>query len=184
MTAATSGPTYRRGFWLAIILAMLFLAGSAVQSVATFLVRTRGDVMRAATGSVFVGHISREVIYFVAAQLLLHFFFGVAIWILAWATTVAWPSARARFGRLVVAWFCALAAATIAYNITWFPRTGLGAYYHDPAAIQIGPLMATSSFTAGSLESRRISASNTGSSNEVPGFSFAVTEKDFSSGSR
>jgi len=142
MTPATSEPGYRRAFWLAIILAMLFLAGSAVQSVATLLFRIRGDVMRAATGSVLVGHISREVIYFVAAQLVLHFCFGVAIWILARATTVAWPSVRARPGRLVVVWFCALAAATIAYNITWFPRTGLGAYYHEPAAIQIGPLMA------------------------------------------
>jgi hypothetical protein len=42
-----------------------------------------------------------------------------------------------------------LAAATIAYNITWFPRTGLGAYYHGPAAIQIGPLMAGQVFYLG-----------------------------------
>jgi hypothetical protein len=44
--------------------------------------------MRAATGSVFAGEIGREVLYFLAAQLVLHFFFGVAIWVLAWATTL------------------------------------------------------------------------------------------------
>jgi Sulfatase len=142
MKAATSEPDYRRGFWLAATLAMLFLVGSAVQSVATLLFRIRGDVMHAATGSIFGGYIGRETTYFVAAQLLLHFCFGVAVWALACATAVAWPRLRAQFGQLVVGWFCLLVAAAIAYNITWFPRTGLGAYYHGPASVQIGPLMA------------------------------------------
>jgi hypothetical protein len=121
---------------------MLFLVGSAVQSVATALFRIRGEVMRAATGTVFAGYIGREFVYFVLAQLALHFCLGIAIWILARAATIAWPSLRAQFGRLIVAWFCLLVAATIAYNVTWFPRTGLGAYYHVPAAMQVGPLMA------------------------------------------
>ena len=141
MTAATSGPRYKRGFVLAIILALLFMAGSAVQSVATLLFRMRGDVMRAATGNIFGGQIGLEVIYFVAAQLVLHLCFGIAIWVLAWATTVAWPRVRTQLGRLVVVWFCGLAAAIIAYNVTWFPRTGLGAYYHEPAAMMLGGLM-------------------------------------------
>ena len=141
MTAATSGPRYKRGFRLAIILAMLFMAGSAVQSAATLLFRIRGDVMRGGDRKRFGGQIGREVIYFVAAQLVLHFCFGVAIWILglgnhgcvAKRKGPAWPARR----RLVLP---ACRGRTIAYNVTWFPRTGLGAYYHDPAAIQIGPL--------------------------------------------
>ena len=41
---------------------------------------------------------------------------------------------------MVVLWFCLLAAAVIAYNAIWFPRTGLGAYYHDAATTPLGPL--------------------------------------------
>ena len=41
---------------------------------------------------------------------------------------------------MVVLWFCLLAAAVIAYNAMWFPRTGLGAYYHDAATASLGPL--------------------------------------------
>ncbi len=39
---------------------------------------------------------------------------------------------------VVLLWFCLLAAAAIAYNVVWFPRTGLGAYYHDAATIPPG----------------------------------------------
>ena len=129
-----------RGFWLALGLGLLFLAGTAVQSVATLLFRMSGDVMKAATGSIWTGQIGREVLYFLAAQLLLHLTFGLLAWVLAWATIVAWPKASERFGRMVVLWFCVLAAAVIAYNAMWFPRTGLGAYYHDTAATPVGPL--------------------------------------------
>ena len=130
----------RRGFWLALALGLLFLAGTAVQSVATLLFRMRGDIMKAATGNVWSGQIGREVLYFLAAQLVLHLAFGLTAWGLARLTTVAWPSTRERFGRVVVLWFCLLAAAAIAYNAMWFPRTGLGAYYHDAARVPLGPL--------------------------------------------
>ena len=43
---------------------------------------------------------------------------------------------------MVLLWFCLLAAAAIAYNVVWFPRTGLGAYYHDAAVVPLGPLAA------------------------------------------
>ena len=130
-----------RGFWLALGLGLLFLVVTAVQSIATLLFRMRGDVMKAATGSILTGQIGREVLYFFVAQLFLHVMFGLLAWGLAWATVVAWPKVTERFGRTVVLWFCLLAAAVIAYNATWFPRTGLGAYYHDAAATPLGPLV-------------------------------------------
>lgn len=138
-SAAHRAPLWR-GLWLALGLGLLFLAGTAVQSVATMLFRMHGDVMKAATGSVWMGKIGREVLYFFAAQVLVHLLFGLAAWGLARVTVVAWPKARERFGRMVVLWFCLLATAVIAYNVVWFPRTGLGAYYHDAAAVPVGPL--------------------------------------------
>ena len=130
----------RQGLWLALALGLLFLAGTAVQSVATLLARMRSDTMKAATGGMWSGEIGREVLYFLAAQLLLHLAFGLLAWSLAWLTTVVWPAARERFGRVVVMWFCALAAAVIAYDATWFTRTGLGVYYHNALAARLGPL--------------------------------------------
>ena len=121
----------RRGLWLALALGLLFLAGTAVQSVATLLARMRSDTMKAATGGMWSGQIGREVLYFLAAQLVLHLAFGLLAWSLAWLTTVVRPAARERFGRVVVLWFCVLAAAVIAYDATWFTRTGLGVYYHN-----------------------------------------------------
>ena len=129
-----------RGLWLALALGLLFLVGAAVQSVATLLSRMRSDVMKAATGGIWASQIGREVVYFLIAQLVLHLAFGLVVWGLAWATAVAWPRARERFGRMVVLWFCVLAAGAIAYNATWFPRTGLGVYYHDAATTPLGPL--------------------------------------------
>ena len=81
----------RRGLWLALALGLLFLAGTAVQSVATLLFRMQGDVMKAATGSVWSGQIGQEVLYFLAAQLVLHLAFGLVAWGLAWLTAIAWP---------------------------------------------------------------------------------------------
>jgi hypothetical protein len=132
----------RRGFWLALSLALVFLAGTAVQSAATLSWRVRGSLMTAATGAMWSGQIGREILYFLVALLFLHLAFGAVIWGLGLATTVVWPGARERFGQIVLLWFCLMAAAAIAYNVVWFPRTGLGAYYHDAAATPLGPFAA------------------------------------------
>jgi hypothetical protein len=129
-----------RGLWAACGFGLLFLIGTAVQSVATLLSKMHSDTMKAATGNFWTGHIGGEVVHFVLAQLALHLAFGVLAWALACATTVAWPSTRVRFGRVIVLWFCALAAAVIAYNALWFPRTGLGVYYHDLMSARAGPV--------------------------------------------
>ena len=125
---------------MSLALSLLFLAVTAVQSVGTLLFRMRGDVMKAATGNIFSGRIAFEVAYFFAAQLLLHLAFGGLIWVLARVSAYAWPALRRHLGRLILGWFVLLAAACIAYNAMWYPRTGLGAYYHDTLAQPMGPV--------------------------------------------
>ena len=127
------------GLRLALVLGLLFLAVASVQSAATPLDRMRGDVMKAATGDIWSGQVGLEVGYFVAAQLVLHLAFGVVVWVLAWATSIV-RRTYAQFSMTVLLWFCLLASAAIAYNAFWFPRTGLGAYYHDAVATAIGPV--------------------------------------------
>lgn len=132
---------FRRGFFVSLALSIAFLVGSAFQSAATLAIRVRGnDVMEAASGGVWNGQIGREMAFFVFAQTVLHVGMAMVIWGLAVASAVIWRTAREKFGRIVVGWFCLVAAAVIAYNAYWFPRTGLGAYYHDTLATMVGPL--------------------------------------------
>ena len=97
--------------------------------------------MEAASGGVWTGQIGREIAFFVIGQILLHTGLGrprLGPWPIA--SAVIWQTAREKFGRIVVGWFCLVVAAVIAYNAYWFPRTGLGAYYHDTLATMVGPL--------------------------------------------
>ena len=138
--AASDAWTRTRGLALSFLLSVLFLAVTAVQSIATLLFRMRGDVMKAATGDILSGEIARETAYFLAAQVLLHLAFGFLIWLLARASALAWPTVRRHLTRAIFIWFSVLAAAVIAYNAMWYPRTGIGAYYHDFVARPVGPL--------------------------------------------
>ncbi len=38
----------------------------------------------------------------------------------------------------MIGWFCVLAGIAIVYNALWYPRTLIGAYYHDAVAVSIG----------------------------------------------
>jgi arylsulfatase A-like enzyme len=136
----SSGPPFRRGLWLAFALSIAFLVVSAVQSANTFFSRIVGSSMTAATRAVWSGQAARDVAFFFAAQILLHLALGVIAWCLGWATTVLFPGASQRFGRIVLLWFCALVAAVIAYSALWYPWTGLGLYYHDALTSPLGPL--------------------------------------------
>ncbi len=132
---------FRYGFLVSLALSIAFLGGSAFQSAATLAMRLHGnDVMEAASGGVWSGQIGREIALFVLAQLMLHVGLAILVWVLAVASAVIWQTAREKFGRIVVGWFCIVAAAIIVYNAYWFPRTGLGAYYHDTLATMVGPL--------------------------------------------
>lgn len=130
-----------RGLALAAGLSLIFMVVTAYVSAATLLGRVDAtDVMRAASGAAWSGRIGRDLAWFVIAQVGLHLALGLAAWTLALASAALHPSARAKFGRTVVGWFSLLAGATIAYNALWFPRTLLGAYYHDILATPVGPL--------------------------------------------
>ena len=65
---------------------------------------------------------------------------GALAWLLACASVAIWPANRAKFGRIIVGWFCWLAAATLAYNALWYPRTFFGAHYYDLMVVEAGPL--------------------------------------------
>ena len=150
MTSSPRGPAGKgllpdvrllRGYLIAAGFSLLFLVGSAYQSAATLLSRLgETDVMKAASGGAVSGQIGREIAYFIAAQIVLHLGFAALAWALACASIVVWPAAKAKFGRTVVAWFCLLAGATIIYSALWFPRTLIGAYYHDAVAAPVGSL--------------------------------------------
>ena len=128
-------------FLLAASLSSLFLVATAYTSAATLSSRVgRNDVMRAASSGVWSGRIGREITYFVFAQILLHVALAGLAWILACASAIAFPTARNKFVRIVVGWFCVLAGAAIVYNALWFPRTLLGAWYHDALSRSVGPL--------------------------------------------
>jgi hypothetical protein len=130
-----------RAYLISAALALIFLVGTAYQSAATLLSRVeQTDVMKAAAGGAWSGQIAMEISYFLFAQVVLHLAFAGLAWLLACASIIVWPAARAKFGRTVVAWFCMLATATIVYNALWYPRTLIGAWYHDAVATSVGPV--------------------------------------------
>ena len=128
-----------RGFVVAAVLSLLFLVLTAYQSAATLLSRIeQTSVMQAASGAAVSGRIAAEVAWFLSAQVLLHLAFAATAWGLAIASATVWQTARQKFGRIVVGWFSLLGAATIAYNAYWYPRTLMGAYYHDIVSATVG----------------------------------------------
>jgi len=119
------------------------MVATAYTSAATLLDRVAStDVMRAASGGAWTGKIAWEVIAFVGTQVLLHLAFAGLTWLLACATAVISRTARIKFGRIVVGWFCVLAGAALVYNALWYPRTLIGAYYHNAVATPLGPFPA------------------------------------------
>ena len=116
------------------------MVATAYTSAATLLDRVAStDVMRAASGGAWSGKIAWEVVIFLVTQVLLHLAFAGLTWLLACATSIVSETARVKFGRIVVGWFCVLAGAALVYNALWYPRTLIGAYYHDAVAMPVGP---------------------------------------------
>lgn len=127
------------GFVIAAALSLLFLVLTAYQSAATLFSRIeQTSVMQAASGAAVSGRIATDVTWFLSAQILLHLALAAVAWSLAVASAVLWRTAREKFGRIVVGWFSLLGAATITYNAYWYPRTLMGAYYHDVVAATLG----------------------------------------------
>lgn len=132
-----------RGLVISVMLWLAYLAGTAYTSIATLLDRVAStDVMKAAAGDSWQGRVTWEILGFVITQLLLHLAFALLCWLLACASAMVFETARKKFGRIVVGWFCLLAGAALVYNATWYPRTLIGAFYYDLASTRIAGLMA------------------------------------------
>ena len=125
------GAAIAAGFWL------VFMMATTYTSAVTLLDRVAStDVMRAASAGAWTSRIAWDVAYFLFAQVLLHVVVIGLTWLLAVATAIVHPIARIKFGRIVTGWFCVLAGAVLAYNALWYPRTLIGAYYHDAVAAE------------------------------------------------
>ena len=131
----------RRGFVIAVAMWIFFLIATAYTSYATLLDRVAStDVMKAASEGAWSGRIAWEIAAFLVVVILLHVAFAVLCWLLACATAVFSDTARQKFGRIVVGWFSALAGATLVFNALWYPRTLIGAYYHDLVSTEVAGL--------------------------------------------
>jgi hypothetical protein len=132
-----------RGLAIAAALWVFFMVATAYTAIATLAERVAStDVMRAASDGAWTGKIAWEVSAFLLAQVVLHLAFAVLTWVLACASAIVSPTARDKFGRIVVGWFCLLAGAALVYNALWYPRTLIGAYYHGAVATPVGPFHA------------------------------------------
>jgi len=130
-----------RGLGIAVACWLLFLVATAYTSAASLFDRIAStEVMRAAAGNAWTGRVTWEIAGFIACVVLLHLAFAGLTWLLAYATAYVQPVFRGKFGRIVVGWFAVLAIATLAYNSLWYPRTLIGAWYHDAAKTDVGPL--------------------------------------------
>ena len=116
------------------------MAATAYTSAATLVDRVAStDVIRAASGGAWIGKDRLGSGHFPGNTALLHLVFAGLTWLLACATSIVSETARAKFGRIVVGWFCLLAGAALVYNALWYPRTLIGAYYHHAVAMPVGP---------------------------------------------
>lgn len=145
----------RRGLWTAILLSMLYLAGTAYVSVVTLLDRVQStDVMKAVSGDIWSLRIAGQMAYFIGALLVIHLVLALMAWLLARATVEFSREACEKFVLVVVGWFSLLGSAALAFNALWFPRTFFGAHYYDSMVQTVGPfhvgqiIYATISFAA------------------------------------
>ena len=137
----SSGLPLRRGFLVASLISILFLAGTAYTTVVSLVTRVEStDVMSAVSDDIWSARIAGQIAYFIAGLVLLHLAMGALAWLCARATLELWPSLRQKFVRIVVGWFSLFAGAVLAYNALWYPRTFFGAHYHDSMVMRLGPL--------------------------------------------
>lgn len=130
----------RRGLLVSALLAVLFLLSTAYISIVTLIDRVDStDVMKAVSHDIWTAKIGGQVAYFCVAQLALHLAMGALAWLLARASAEIWPSAREKFIRVLIGWFCLFGGAALAYNALWYPRTFFGAHYFDYMVPEFGP---------------------------------------------
>lgn len=130
----------RRGLLTAVLMSIVYLAGTAYVSVVTLLDRVQStDVMKAVSGDLWSVRIGGQMAYFMFAQVALHLALGLLAFLLARATAEFSREAREKFVLVVVGWFSLLGSAALAFNALWFPRTFFGAHYYDAMVHLVGP---------------------------------------------
>jgi hypothetical protein len=128
-----------RGAFLAGALWVAYLVGTGYVSAATLLDRVAStDVMLAASNGAWNAVVAGQVAMFLLALLFLHLVFAAINLVLAVATTTLLPASRAKFGRVVLAWFALMASSVLIFSALRFPRTLFGAYYHDALLHRVG----------------------------------------------
>jgi len=76
-TPESSGLPRRRGFLVASLLSVLFLAGTAYTTVVSLVTRVEStDVMSAVSDDIWSARIAGQMAYFMAGQVLLHLAMG------------------------------------------------------------------------------------------------------------
>ncbi|MCC7461916.1 MAG: sulfatase-like hydrolase/transferase [Gammaproteobacteria bacterium] len=105
---ARTGESRWCGLPLALGLAVLSLALALLQLHSHYagLLNTRVS-QSAARAALHTPVLRRASAFFIAAQLLLHLLYGVAVWLAARLTLATWPATRMRLRWLVLGWFAA-----------------------------------------------------------------------------
>lgn len=113
---------------LAIGLAIVLLLVSSCHVLYEFIYGFGASRVLAAVrdGLSWNGIVARALGGYVLAQLALHWAFGVAIFLLARATRVAWPKATFNGRERVGLWFLASTGWVLVANATLFPHSALG----------------------------------------------------------
>ena len=133
----------RRSVFVALALSVAFLVGTGYVSLVTLIDRIQStDVMTAVSGDVWSPTLVGHLAFFALNLLLLHVGMGAVALLLACATAAVWPELRRKRDRILVGWFCLLAAAVIAFNALWYPRTFFGKHYYQSMVQAVGPLHA------------------------------------------
>lgn len=136
---------------IAAVLGLLFLMLS--------LIRTLGDTNSAAFKTEMIEvalaqplwgtALSRHLLFFAWAMILVHVVLGLASWLLAKLSRVAWPANRNSVRSWMLLWFVSLSLWALVANATWFPRSSLGAPYAEFASFRLHGLTALGAFTLG-----------------------------------
>ena len=112
--------------WSALVLAVLAWWGILAAFAAQLLSIGQSELRTATValiGETQVPVLTRDIVLFVLAQLLIHAAFGIASWLLALASQRAWPRWRVTPIQWTIVWVLLLFAAVDALNTAQFPRS-------------------------------------------------------------
>jgi hypothetical protein len=81
------------------------------------------------TGDIWGSILVRNLALFALALIVLHLLFGLACWLTARASAIAWPSRTVPLRHHVFIWFLVMTVGLLTNNAATFPRSSLGSPY-------------------------------------------------------